>query len=137
MIGYCVCLFITTMYQSKVNHYPNLLGNAIKYTPDEGRISLILSQDETCVHIQVTDSGYGIPKKAQDKLFSEFYRVRTQATADIPGTGLGLSLVKSVIDLHGGDIRVESEEGEGSTFFVELPLLVEDKVAMVVETPQS
>jgi two-component system, OmpR family, phosphate regulon sensor histidine kinase PhoR len=58
----------------------------------------------------------------QQNLFKEFYRVRTDATANIPGTGLGLSLVKSVIDSHGGSIGVNSEESKGSTFFFELPV---------------
>ena len=100
----------------------NLVSNAIKYTPDGGQITVgIKQQDGASVLLEVKDNGYGIPKDAQGRLFSEFYRVKTEATIHIPGTGLGLSLVKSVIDEHEGKVWVDSEEGQGSTFFVEIP----------------
>lgn len=104
----------------------NLLGNAVKYTPDEGRITLRLYQIDTqLLRLEIEDTGYGIPVEDQKKLFTEFYRVRTRATAHITGTGLGLSLAKTVADAHGGRIWVQSEEAHGSTFFVELPTLQE------------
>lgn len=103
----------------------NLLSNAIKYTPDGGTITVRLgTTPEGNIRLEIEDTGYGIPKDAQAKLFSEFFRVRTRETAHIEGTGLGLSLVKSVVDAHDGRIWLESEEGVGSTFFVELPLHV-------------
>jgi signal transduction histidine kinase len=102
----------------------NLLSNAVKYTPNEGHIALRLYQTEgATVRLEIEDTGYGISEEAQKKLFTEFYRVRTPATANIPGTGLGLSLVKSVIMSHKGRVWVKSREGVGSTFFVELPLM--------------
>ncbi len=107
----------------------NLVSNAVKYTPDGGQITLRLHHrsDETpggVLRFEVEDTGYGIPDSAQDKLFTEFYRVRSPATAAIPGTGLGLSLVKSVVDAHGGRIWFVSKENVGTTFFVELPVTV-------------
>ena len=101
----------------------NLIGNAIKYTPDGGSISVRVLQDQHKARLEVKDTGYGMPAEALPKLFTEFYRVRTEATQNIKGTGLGLSLVKQVIDAHDGRIWVESEEGKGSTFFVEIPLI--------------
>jgi len=101
----------------------NLLGNAVKYTPDGGKVAVrvYLPQADT-LRLEVRDTGYGIPEDAQEKLFTQFYRVRTAETAHIKGTGLGLSLVKSVVEEHQGKIWVESVQGRGSTFYVELPL---------------
>ncbi|MEL6151872.1 MAG: HAMP domain-containing sensor histidine kinase, partial [Chloroflexota bacterium] len=100
----------------------NLVGNAIKYTPEGGQIDVRLYQHGDAIRFEVQDNGYGIPKEAQGRLFSEFYRVHTDNTRDIKGTGLGLSLVKAVIEAHEGRVWVDSEYNEGSTFFVELPL---------------
>jgi signal transduction histidine kinase len=71
--------------------------------------------------LEVNDNGYGIPKESQGRLFTPFFRVKSEATIHIPGTGLGLNLVKSVIDEHEGKVWVDSEDGKGSTFFVEIP----------------
>ncbi|MGJ3239226.1 MAG: CHASE2 domain-containing protein, partial [Anaerolineae bacterium] len=101
----------------------NLIGNAIKYTPDEGSIIVRVQQRADKVFFEVEDTGYGIPEKAQEKLFTEFYRARTEATSHIQGTGLGLSLTKSVIEGHGGEIGFTSEERVGSTFYFALPVL--------------
>jgi signal transduction histidine kinase len=101
----------------------NLLSNAIKYSPEGGAISLRLYANPQIVRIEVQDTGYGIPQAAQAQLFTEFYRVKTEATANIEGTGLGLSLVKTVVDLHKGRVWFESVEGQGSTFLIELPRL--------------
>ncbi|GAB5493006.1 MAG: hypothetical protein Phog2KO_32210 [Phototrophicaceae bacterium] len=99
----------------------NIVGNAIKYTPNEGKITVRLEQNEDSIRFEVQDTGYGIPKEAQEKMFTEFYRAKSEATSHISGTGLGLSLVKSVIEAHGGEIDFISEEGVGSTFFFTLP----------------
>jgi len=99
----------------------NLISNASKYTPNGGLITVRLTPGDESIRIDIQDTGYGIPAEALDKLFTEFYRVKTAQTADIAGTGLGLSLVKSVIENHGGTITVTSVEGVGSTFTVLLP----------------
>ncbi len=118
-------------YRQLTQSVTNLLGNAVKYTPDEGHINLRLYQpDSALIRLEIEDTGYGISEEAQKQLFTEFYRVRTAITADIPGTGLGLSLVKSVIDSHNGRVWVKSKEGTGSTFFVELPVIKDEGNAL-------
>jgi PAS domain S-box-containing protein len=100
----------------------NLIGNAIKYTPGAGQIWVRVSLADQRLIFEVQDTGYGISKVAQAKLFQRFFRAKTHGTEHIEGTGLGLSLVKAVVEQHGGRISVESEEGQGSTFRVELPV---------------
>ncbi|MDX2074786.1 MAG: CHASE2 domain-containing protein [bacterium] len=109
-------------YRQLFQGITNLIGNAVKYTPENGKIEVRLSQQGNMVRFEVQDNGYGMSEEGQKHLFQEFYRVRSAATAHIQGTGLGLSLVKAVIEAHGGKIWVVSKEGVGSTFFVELPI---------------
>jgi signal transduction histidine kinase/CHASE2 domain-containing sensor protein len=104
----------------------NLIGNAIKYTPNGGTITVRASQDETHMRFEVEDTGYGIPESEQSKLFVEFYRARSQATAHIPGTGLGLSLVKAIVEAHDGEIGFTSQEAVGSLFYFTLPIVEAD-----------
>lgn len=99
----------------------NFVGNAIKYTPEDGRVTVRLKSDGQTIRFEVEDTGYGIPVKAQSKIFSEFYRAKAEGTLHIPGTGLGLSLVKAVIEAHSGAVGFTSVEGEGSTFYFTLP----------------
>jgi len=99
----------------------NFVGNAIKYTPEKGQVTVRLTGDGKTVRFEVEDTGYGIPIKAQPKIFSEFYRAKTEGTLHIPGTGLGLSLVKAVIESHEGTVGFTSVEGQGSTFYFTLP----------------
>jgi two-component system, OmpR family, phosphate regulon sensor histidine kinase PhoR len=99
----------------------NLIGNAIKYTPDQGRITISLREDDGFLIWQVRDSGIGISLEDQRHIFEKFYRVESEATAKISGTGLGLSIVKAIIKKHSGRVWVESELGQGSTFTVLLP----------------
>ncbi len=103
----------------------NLLSNASKYTPRSGHISLKLSSEGGKLRLDVQDDGIGISESGQAKLFSEFYRVKTKSTEGIPGAGLGLSLVKSVVEMHDGRVSVRSVEGQGSTFSIELPVMTE------------
>lgn len=105
----------------------NLIGNASKYTPNEGHIRIRLKQAGHFAHLAIEDTGYGIPESAVPNLFTDFYRVKTAETAKISGTGLGLSLVKSVVEAHHGRVWVESVQGQGSTFFIELPLVEADQ----------
>ncbi|MCL4253405.1 MAG: CHASE2 domain-containing protein, partial [Anaerolineae bacterium] len=108
-------------YRQLFQAITNLVGNAVKYTPENGIIQVRLIPQTETIRIEVQDNGYGISEDAQANLFQEFFRVKTAQTAHIEGTGLGLSLVKAVIDAHGGKIWVTSAEGAGSTFYVELP----------------
>ncbi len=114
-------LLIRGDFNQLVQAMSNLVGNAIKYTPDGGQIQVRLCKRAGVVRLEVEDNGYGMAKEAQDNLFTEFYRVRSEKTKHIKGTGLGLSLVKAVVEAHEGKIWVESEVDQGSTFFVELP----------------
>lgn len=104
--------------RDKLEHiYFNLMSNALKYTPEGGRITTALSYDGKQYVLSVSDTGKGIEAEALPHLFDRFY----QARGAVGGTGIGLSLVKAYVDLHHGDIRVESNEGEGTRFFISLP----------------
>ncbi|MBN1485167.1 MAG: GAF domain-containing protein [Chloroflexia bacterium] len=100
----------------------NLVDNAIKYTPDGGLIQVRVGQQDQQVLIVVSDNGLGIAPQDQEQLFQKFYRVNTPQTENIPGTGLGLAMVRSIVEQHGGRIWVRSRLGEGSTFTFSLPL---------------
>jgi signal transduction histidine kinase len=99
----------------------NLISNAIKYTAPGGQVTVHLRYDADQVIVQVQDSGIGIPRDALPQLFGKFYRVPGPHTAQVPGTGLGLAIVKSIVELHGGQVWVDSEVGEGSTVGFALP----------------
>jgi PAS domain S-box-containing protein len=99
----------------------NLASNAIKYTPEGGDVKIILKPRRTNILIQVSDSGWGIPKEFQDQVFSKFFRAQNIVKRETTGTGLGLYLVKGLVDALGGDIWFESNEDEGTTFFFTLP----------------
>ncbi|HEY6934027.1 MAG TPA: ATP-binding protein [Marmoricola sp.] len=101
----------------------NLAGNAVKYTPDGGSVLLRLQQRGGTAVIEVADTGLGIPAQELDSLFRRFYRSSVAEQRAIQGTGLGLSIVRSIATLHGGEVSVDSELGEGSTFRVTLPCL--------------
>lgn len=104
--------------RDKLEHiYFNLMSNALKYTPEGGRITTALSYDGKQYVLSVSDTGKGIEAEALPHLFDRFY----QARGAVGGTGIGLSLVKAYVDLHHGDIRVESNVGEGTRFFISLP----------------
>lgn len=104
--------------RDKLEHiYFNLMSNALKYTPEGGRITTALSYDGKQYVLSVSDTGKGIEAEALPHLFDRFF----QARGAVGGTGIGLSLVKAYVDLHHGDIRVESNEGEGTRFFISLP----------------
>jgi PAS domain S-box-containing protein len=99
----------------------NLISNALKYTPEGGRVEATLQRENGNVRIDVKDSGIGIPAEEQQFLFDRFFRASTAKEAAVPGVGLGLTIVKAITEAHGGRIEVESQEGRGTTFRVELP----------------
>ena len=99
----------------------NLISNAIKFTPEKGRISLSVQYKNEEFIIGISDTGMGIPKEALPKIFERFYRVHRQGK-QIQGTGLGLAIVHQIVMRHGGRIEVESELDQGTTFTVYLPL---------------
>ena len=99
----------------------NLLSNAVKFTPSGGSIILSYSQ-ESALEIAVTDTGIGITSEDQPKLFKPFTQLDSSLNRQYEGTGLGLTLAKQIVELHGGTIRVESQLGQGSCFIVELPM---------------
>lgn len=100
----------------------NLITNAIKYTPDQGEVRVSLSIEGDRAVFIVRDTGIGIPEHKQQRLFQPFYRVRSAQSATVEGTGLGLNLVKNIIERHGGELIVSSIYGEGSTFGFALQL---------------
>ncbi|MGK7903367.1 MAG: ATP-binding protein [Hormoscilla sp.] len=97
----------------------NLLSNAIKYSPQGGNVSLDIECEKEHISFQIQDEGIGMPAEYQTKLFQRFERAGN--VGSIKGTGLGLSIVKQAVELHGGEITVESEEGRGTKFTVTLP----------------
>jgi PAS domain S-box-containing protein len=100
----------------------NLVGNAIKYSPDGGRVEMRLESDGGRMRFAVQDEGLGIPAGEQRRIFEKFYRLDPNQTRGVGGTGLGLYICRELVDRMGGRISVASREGEGSTFFVDLPL---------------
>jgi signal transduction histidine kinase len=102
--------------------FSNLIDNAIKYTPDGGHVGVHVSYDGMYVRVTVKDDGIGMEPADRDKIFDEFYRAKNDYTANVPGTGLGLSLVKRLTEMHQGRISVESSPGAGSEFTVQLPV---------------
>ncbi|PRX25112.1 PAS/PAC sensor signal transduction histidine kinase [Orenia metallireducens] len=100
----------------------NLVDNAIKYTPDAGRVKARAYNEDEKLILEVEDTGLGIPEKDLPRIFERFYRVDKARSRKLGGTGLGLSIIKHIIEEHQGEISVESKLGEGSKFIVELPL---------------
>lgn len=101
----------------------NLIENAVKYSPEGTEITVesFMADDEAV--IAITDNGYGIPREDQDRIFETFFRSQTEENWEVPGTGLGLALVKRIVSMHGGVVSLDSEPGAGSTFTIRLPLL--------------
>lgn len=99
----------------------NVISNAIKYTRDDSTVTIGYHSDEYSHYITITDQGIGIPKAEQQKVFAGFYRASNAVASNIPGTGMGLYLVKMVFEQHGGHVTCISEENKGTTFTVSLP----------------
>jgi signal transduction histidine kinase len=106
----------------------NLISNAIKFTPGGGTVTARVYAGEGAV-IQVEDTGIGIPKAEQDRLFQRFFRSSTATEQAIPGTGLGLVISRAIAEAHGGSIDVQSDAGAGTCFTVRLPFDTEEAAA--------
>lgn len=100
----------------------NLVDNAIKYTPEGGRVEVTAREDDFNVVISVKDTGIGIPHGEIDRIFERFYRIDKARSRRMGGTGLGLAIVKDIVDSYGGTINVDTQLGSGSTFTITLPL---------------
>ncbi len=99
----------------------NLVDNAVKYTPEGGQVNVRVDGNGLYARVVVKDSGIGMSAAERDRIFDEFYRVKNDYTAHVPGTGLGLTLVRRLVDMHQGRIDVDSAPGKGSAFAVSLP----------------
>jgi hypothetical protein len=100
----------------------NLISNALKFTPSGGSVEIRLRAEEGLAVLEVEDTGLGIPEKEQERLFERFFRSSNAIESAIPGTGLGLTITKAIVERHGGTIEVESAANTGTTVRVWLPL---------------
>jgi len=98
-----------------------LLENAVKYTPDHGKIEIVISDFKKHIKVSVKDNGVGIPEEDQEKLFTKFFRAKNVKRMETEGSGLGLFIVKNVINKHNGKITCSSKEGKGTEFEFTLP----------------
>jgi two-component system, OmpR family, sensor histidine kinase VicK len=99
----------------------NLISNAIKFTPDGGEITVALEEKEAAVFITVADTGIGIPAKYHATLFDKFTTARRTGVKGEPSVGLGMSIIKTIVEWHQGHIWLESQENQGTTFYIEIP----------------
>ena len=99
----------------------NLLDNAVKYSPESPTVRVDITRDNGTLLIRVRDRGVGISKEDQRRIFQKFVRGESASNLGVPGTGIGLAVAREIMIRHGGDITVESEPGEGSTFTLVLP----------------
>lgn len=115
----------------------NLLSNAFKFTPSGGSISVIISTDKDHAKVEISDSGMGIPPEKVDRIFDRFYQVDDSSQREFEGSGIGLSLVKELVELHHGTITVDSKPGQGSCFTLRIPLgnrhLANDEISELTE----
>ena len=100
----------------------NLLSNAIKYTEPGGKINVNVSQEKDSFLIKVSDTGIGIPKKRINNIFKRYQQIKNSLTTGIEGSGIGLSIVKSFVELHNGTIEVHSALNKGSEFLIKIPI---------------
>lgn len=102
--------------------FANIIFNAIKYTPEKGKIECKVKQDKSNILFEISDNGIGIPESEQGKIFEKLYRASNALTVDREGAGLGLYLVKEIMKILGGSIKFKSKPGEGTTFYIEIPI---------------
>jgi signal transduction histidine kinase len=105
----------------------NLIENAVKYAPDRGKIEITLDVQGAFLQIKIKDNGVGIPEEDKKKMFTKFFRASNVMRMQTEGSGLGLFMVKNIVNKHGGEITFSSEEGVGTEFVLTLPLKKEEK----------
>ncbi|MBL4936388.1 PAS domain S-box protein [Clostridium sp. YIM B02515] len=117
----------------------NLLSNAVKFTPEGGKIWVNVYDKNDYVILSVRDSGIGIPEDKKELIFDRFRQVDKSFARNTEGSGIGLNLVKSIVELHGGKVWVESKYGKGSEFFVKIPVITVpcDEIAVTMDIPQG
>ncbi|NQT56497.1 MAG: response regulator [Desulfobacteraceae bacterium] len=103
--------------------FSNLITNSINYTPDGGKVTVSATVENDYLSISVSDTGFGIPEDDLDRIFDRFYRVKNEKTRFITGTGLGLPIVKDIVNAHNGMINVKSEPDKGTTFDIRIPII--------------
>jgi signal transduction histidine kinase len=101
----------------------NLLDNAVKYSPANKTVRLTAIAEGRNIKVSIADNGIGIATKDRSRIFDKFYRSETGEAMNITGSGIGLTLVKDIIEAHGGDISVESRRNKGSTFIIRIPII--------------
>ncbi len=128
---------VTGDHDELVQLFQNLIHNAIKYGREGGQVTLTLGRENGHVFVAVKDEGEGIPREALPRLTERFYRVDVKRSRERGGTGLGLAIVKHIVSRHQGRLTIESRVGEGSTFTVTLPVLLQEAANDAAETPEN
>jgi signal transduction histidine kinase len=101
--------------------FENIIGDAVRYTPSPGEVSVSIKDEGDKIVVEVHDSGIGIPEEEQGNIFNKFFRAKNARSTDAPGTGLGLFISKKIVEAHKGTITFDSKEGKGTTFWVSIP----------------
>jgi len=107
--------------------FTNLIDNAVKYTPENGHVDVAVEPNGMYAKVAVRDDGVGMTPEERDRAFDEFYRAKNELTAHVPGTGLGLTIVKRLVELHDGRVTLDTAPGKGTTFTVRLPVVKQDE----------
>jgi len=113
-------LFVHADYQRMLQVLTNLVSNAVKYSKKDKQVTIRLSEQDTRIHCEIIDQGFGIPAEDMGRIFERFYRVDKSRSKELGGTGLGLAIVKHIMEGHGATVKVKSEVDQGSTFSFQL-----------------
>ena len=114
-------LFVNGDMDRLIRLFSNLLDNAVRYTPDEGRVRIEIAKQDNKAQVRIDNTGPGIPEQELPRVFDRFYRVASDRSRATGGAGLGLAIAREIALAHGGTIEAKSEPGEGAEFIVKLP----------------